>query len=83
MVAVGPTVWRQLKVNGSGAANIDTLALEAQDVTVDLSGAGAARVHAVQNLQVDVSGAGSVSYKGEPQVRKQVSGVGSVQALGS
>jgi hypothetical protein len=64
----------------SGAAAIDTDNLAAQNVKIDISGTGAAKVCATASLDATISGAGSVHYSGHPaQVKKSVSGVGSIQ----
>ncbi|MEM6342274.1 MAG: head GIN domain-containing protein [Bacteroidota bacterium] len=62
----------------SGAGHIDAEDLESSDVTIRLSGAAAADVHATESLDVQISGAGAVSYKGDPDVKKSISGLGSV-----
>jgi len=68
-----------LKVEGSGSTDIRAFGLEAQDVAIDLSGAGSAEVQAAQKLDVDLSGAGSVRYKGNPAVSQDISGAGTVK----
>ena len=64
----------------SGAGGLKATDLEANKVTVTVSGAGDAKVNATQSLNADVSGAGSVIYKGNPVDRVvNISGVGSVR----
>ena len=69
----------ELRVQLSGAGDFDALDLIAQDVKVDLSGAGAARVNAKNKLNVSISGVGSVRYRGEPEIQKSISGLGSLK----
>jgi len=67
-----------LTIHVSGVGAVDTLGLAAKAVTVSLSGAGSADVHAIDTLDVSLSGLGSVRYTGDPKVTKSVSGLGSV-----
>ncbi len=71
-----------LKIEASGAADIDSTGLDAKVVEIGASGAGDLRVSATETLKVDVSGAADVKYKGDPKrVTKSISGVGSVSPL--
>lgn len=64
----------------SGAGGLKASDLEANKVTAVVSGAGDAKVNAIQSLNADVSGAGSIIYKGNPVDRVvNISGVGSVR----
>lgn len=64
----------------SGAGGLKATDLETTKVIANVSGAGDAKVNAVQSLNADVSGAGSVIYKGNPVDRVvNISGVGSVR----
>jgi len=63
----------------SGAGDFNAIDMETKEMTVEMSGAGHARVHATEELNVDVSGAGSVRYKGNPEIRKSISGIGSLK----
>lgn len=65
----------------SGAGNLKAENLQTDIATVDISGAGSAKVWADQELNAKVSGAGSIHYKGNPNVKSKVSGAGSVKAL--
>jgi hypothetical protein len=69
----------ELRVHLSGAGDVDALDLIADDVEVDLSGAGGARVYAKEKLDVSISGLGSVRYRGEPDIHKNISGLGSLK----
>ncbi|TSA35913.1 MAG: DUF2807 domain-containing protein [Porphyromonadaceae bacterium] len=69
----------ELRIQLSGAGDIDALDLMANDVEVDMSGAGGARVYAKDKLDVSISGIGSVRYRGEPEIHKNISGLGSLK----
>jgi putative autotransporter adhesin-like protein len=69
---------KNLDLNGSGASKFYCFDLLAEDVDVEISGAGHADVSASVKLAVGVSGAGTVKYKGNPSVNQRVSGAGSV-----
>ncbi|MCB9538503.1 MAG: DUF2807 domain-containing protein [Myxococcales bacterium] len=75
----GQTKTLTLKVSGSGTVRAADLA--ADSVTVGISGAGDAQVHAQRVLDVSVSGAGKVRYRGDPNITKAISGAGSVDKL--
>jgi hypothetical protein len=68
-----------LRVQLSGAGDIDAFDLLADNVEIDMSGAGGARVNAKNKLDVSISGVGSVRYRGEPEVHKNISGLGSLK----
>ncbi len=68
-----------LVIQLSGAGDFDALDLIANDVRIDLSGAGNARVYAKKSLDVSISGVGSVRYRGEPEIQKNISGLGSLK----
>jgi len=67
--------------NLSGAADLTADDFMAENVRIDISGAGTARVYATVELDARVSGAASVRYKGNPKVTQDVSGAGSVSPL--
>lgn len=69
-----------LDVTVSGAGDLKASNLEATKITAKVSGAGDAKVNAVQSLTADISGAGSIIYKGNPVDRNvNISGAGSVR----
>ena len=70
-----------LTIKVSGAASLDAEDVVSKDVSVDLSGAGEATVHASTSLDATVSGVGTVRYKGKPKISKQIQGSGSVVPL--
>ena len=65
----------------SGASDLQAEKLKTKHTSVDISGAGNAKVFAKKTLKVEVSGAGSVKYKGNPKITKDISGAGSVTKL--
>jgi hypothetical protein len=67
----------------SGAGDLDARKLDANAVKVSISGAGDAKVNALNSLDASVSGVGSILYSGDPQERKvRISGLGSVRQTG-
>lgn len=75
---------KKLEIDGSGAIEVDAYNLAADDVKIEISGAGDAKVTANKSLKVRVSGAGSVRYKGKPEsVNQETSGAGSVKSVSS
>lgn len=72
---------KNLKAGGSGSVSFKCFDLLAENVSVDISGAGDAEVYASQKLDVGVSGAAGVKYKGNATVSQDVSGAGSVRKV--
>ena len=68
-------------VEASGACGLKMTELVAKNCTVDMSGAGSAKVHVTETLSAKLSGVGSVKYKGDPTVEESISGIGSVSKL--
>ena len=73
-----PFKIKNLTVSISGAGSVEAESLMADNVEVDVSGAGNAVVHAQKTLVANVSGVGSIEYSGNPKVKKHVSGVGTI-----
>ncbi|MCX6315810.1 MAG: DUF2807 domain-containing protein [Bacteroidetes bacterium] len=69
---------RDFEVSGSGSSNINCYELLTENTSVQISGAGDAKVFASVKLVVNVSGAADVRYKGNATVEKRISGAGSV-----
>lgn len=68
-----------LKIDSSGASEIDTEKLTARSVNVSTSGAGTTRVFASEEISADASGASKIIYSGDPKVvNKKDSGASSV-----
>ncbi len=72
---------QSLKIDVSGTGSFDCLALSAQTVYIDASGAASIKVSASDYLKVNISGASSVQYKGNPKIDKDISGIGSLKAI--
>lgn len=71
---------RTLASELSGAATLHAGKLEAEEVSVNISGAGNAEVYASKALDAQILGAGSVVYGGNPKdVSRQVLGAGSIE----
>jgi hypothetical protein len=69
-----------LRVESSGASNLDAQKLVTSTTAIELSGAGEATVHATKQLDVSLSGAGSVTAYGKPAtIHKSISGVGALE----
>lgn len=70
----------KLSVDISGAGELNAFELISENVTIDISGAGSAKVNVTEELEVDITGAGSVIYKGNPEkIDKHITGAGSVE----
>ena len=70
-----------LSLNQSGAGSVDAFNLEADSVSLDLSGASSVSVNAKAALNVELSGLGSVKYKGNPTLTQNISGAGSIKKV--
>jgi hypothetical protein len=69
----------ELKAKIDGASGLVAGELKAQQVSVAISGAGSAEVHADKRLQGDISGVGSIRYSGQPgEVVKNITGWGDI-----
>lgn len=69
---------KDFSVEGSGSVSVKCMELMAENVSIEISGAGSASVFASVKLDVRVSGAGDVKYKGNATVTQNISGAGSV-----
>lgn len=72
---------KNFSIEGSGSTEAKCYDLLAENVEVDISGAGDVQTFASVKLDVEVSGAGTVNYKGNATVSKSVSGAGSVNKV--
>lgn len=72
---------KDFSVHGSGSTDIKCIDLVADNVSVDISGAGNAEVYANTKLNIDVTGAGDVKYKGNAAVSEHRSGAGSIKKI--
>ena len=69
---------QSLEVDLSGSGDVNAFDFAANDVIINLSGAGNIEVSAAENLSGFLSGAGNISYKGTPTVDINISGAGRV-----
>ena len=72
---------KDFTADGSGSTGFKCFGLMAENVDMDISGAGDAEVYASVKLNVDVSGAAGVKYKGNASVSQKVTGAGSVKKV--
>lgn len=72
---------RDFDAEGSGSTSFKCFNLLAENVKVDISGAGDGEVYASEKLSVSVSGAADVKYKGKASVTQKVTGAGSVKKV--
>ena len=72
---------KDFHVRGSGSTDIKSLELLAENVDLDISGAGDADVYASVKLSGTISGAASVNYKGSAQTDIHTSGATSVKKI--
>ena len=70
---------KDFSVDGSGSTDIRCFDLKADNVTVDLSGAGDAEVFANTSLNGSASGAADIKYKGNAQTNIKSSGAVSIK----
>lgn len=71
---------KQLTIHVAGSASIDTRELQAENVTLDVSGSAELDVYATGLLDVHISGSATVRYSGNPrEVRKDISGAGTLE----
>ena len=69
----------ELKAKIDGASGLVAGELKAQQVSVAISGAGSAEVHASKRLQGEISGVGTIRYAGDPdEVIKNITGWGDI-----
>ncbi len=61
----------KLKANVEGVSGLYALYFPVQDVTLDVTGTGTARVNAERTIQVKASGASTVRYKGNARIESQ------------
>jgi hypothetical protein len=72
----------QLVADLSGASALKCVALEAESVKLDVSGASNAKVTATDRLAAEASGASTVRYAGDPgSVKADTSGASSIKAM--
>jgi hypothetical protein len=72
-----------MKVNLSGAGELNATDFEVKRADVTISGIGTATVWVTDELTGEISGAGSVRYYDDPKANTTTSGVGRFESLGS
>ena len=72
---------KEFRIQGSGSTDIKCYELVADNVDLDISGAGDAEVYANVKLNGEISGAASVNYKGTAQTNIHTSGATSVNKV--
>ena len=71
----------EVSVESSGSADIDTLDVPAETVSLEVSGSGDFKVHATGSLNIEASGSATIGYRGSPRISFEKSGSASVHAL--
>ncbi len=72
---------QKLQLYMKGAGDVKSEGLRADEVFINMTGAGDAVVYVVKLLDVTVEGAGTVQYRGNPKIIKKISGVGDIEPL--
>jgi hypothetical protein len=63
-----------------GAGNIDADKLEAENVKVEIDGAGYAKVWPIKSINAQLNGVGAIEYVGNPtNVKTSIAGIGSIR----
>ena len=70
----------EFKVSVSGSGKINAFGVDAQHVSVQVSGSGDCRISASESLDARISGSGDVYYRGQPKIDARVSGSGSLNS---
>ena len=72
----------EMNITMPGAGKIKAFDLMAENVVLELAGAGKADITAIKQLKVDMSGACMVAYKGNPEnVFSNISGIGRLKKV--
>ncbi len=64
-----------------GAVNLNAFCLAADDMDLDIEGAGKANVNVINNLEISAEGVATVRYKGNPEIEKDLQGIASVRRI--
>lgn len=72
---------KSVSIRASGSTSVRAFDLLADNIEIDISGAGDVDVYANTKLDARVSGASSIRYKGEATVSKKVSGSGRIKKV--
>ncbi len=63
----------------TGAGSIRAFDLQAQNVSIKITGSGNCEVNAAKTLNVNITGSGDVKYIGSPQIIKKITGSGKIR----
>jgi hypothetical protein len=72
---------KDFDIQGSGSTDIKCFDLLAENVNLDISGAGDAEIYASKKITGSMSGAADVRYKGAAQTDIHTSGATSVKKI--
>ena len=72
---------KDFNIRGSGSTDIKSFDLLAENVDLDISGAGDVKIYASAKISGTISGAASVNYKGAAQTDIHTSGASSVKKV--
>jgi hypothetical protein len=71
----------EVRINGSGNANLD--GLRAREARILINGSGDARAHVVDTIYAKLNGTGEIAYRGRPRnVSEEVNGTGAIRRIG-
>ena len=65
----------------SGTGKINAFGVEAENVSIKISGSGDCSIYASESLDAKISGSGDVYYKGRPRIHSKISGSGSLTSM--
>jgi len=77
MLLCGKTTRADFHLEGAG--NLSAFCLVANEMKLEIEGAGKANVHVMNDLEVEIDGVGTVKYKGYPRVKKHIDGIASIR----
>lgn len=72
---------KSLIVDISGTGNFKGEELKAEDVNIDITGSGNARVFADASLKAGITGSGNVYYRGKATISSDITGSGAVKQI--
>ncbi len=70
-----------VSIASKGSADVDTLGIVANNVSLDVSGSGDFKVHASGQLSIGASGSARIAYRGAPKLSVEQSGSASVRVM--
>ncbi len=69
----------EYNISVSGSGKIDAFGVDAEHVSVRVSGSGNCRISVSESLDARISGSGDVYYRGQPRINANISGSGSLK----